>query len=130
MARLRFVQPELVRLALTEDDYIDVKVELTAGEERAAFARMTTSLEAGKAPQLNPEQVELSTLLAYIVRWSFADKDGRPVEVSESALQALDSETFRELFEAVTAHEQQVLAKKKASRDAGNKSSPTSPSPG
>ena len=125
MGRLRFVQPKVTRLQLSDGDFVDIKHELTAGEERESFARMTKSLEAGKVAQLNPEQVQLSTLVAYILGWSFTDKDGRPVEVSESAIRQLDPETFVEIHKAIEAHETALADQKKASRVDATKSSET-----
>ena len=113
MSRVRFVQPKIVRLTISDGDFIDIKNELTAGEEREAFARMTKVLEAGRRPQLDPEQVELSTLVAYVVGWSLLDAEGQPVEVMEDAFKALDSATFLEIYKAIEAHEQALALQKK-----------------
>lgn len=129
MGRLRFVQPKVVRLPLSDGDFVDIKAELTAGEERESYARMTTLLEAGKPAQLDPAEVELATLVAYIVGWSFTDAQGAPVEVSADAMKQLDNDTFTELYKAIEAHEKALVAQKKAIPAGGTASSPISPSP-
>lgn len=129
MSRLRFVHPIVVRLALSDGDFVDIKNELTAGEERASYARMTKVLEAGCRPQLDPEQVELATLVAYVVNWSFTDQAGSPVPVTESALKQLDADTFKELYTAIETHERALADQKKTSRAAAIASSAISPSP-
>lgn len=129
MGRLRFVQPSIVRLPLTEGDWIEIKHELTAGEEREVFARMTKSLEAGQRPQLDASQVQIATVLAYLVGWSFVDAAGRPVDVTEAAVKQLDTDSFKEVHAAIAAHEAAVAVKKTVSRAGANASSPTSGSP-
>ncbi len=56
--RCRFVQPEIVRLYLAENaDYIDVKKELTAGEQRHIFSGIVKAMHLGEKTTLDPDQV-------------------------------------------------------------------------
>ena len=109
MARCRFVQPETVRLALSDGDWIDVKKELNAGEQRLVFAGLVKDMHAGN-PQvtLDPKLVGLTKLTAYVVGWSFVDAAGKSVEVCEGAINALDGDTYAEIVAAVDAHEDQI----------------------
>lgn len=127
MGRLRFVQPKIVRVPLSDGDFIDIKSELTAGEEREAYAYMCKSLVAGTPPQLDPERVELASLRAYIVGWSFTDTEGQPVAVSEDSMLSIDADTFAEIYFAIVGHEKALAAKKKIAT--GNGSAPPSASP-
>lgn len=113
MGRNRFVSPRIVRLDLSDGDYLDVKYELTAGEERKSMATMVKRLEAGQAAELDPEKVELATIAGYVVGWSFTNGTGDPIPVTESAILHLTSETFTEVYQAIAAHEQRVVAEKK-----------------
>ncbi|HAM41641.1 MAG TPA: hypothetical protein DCP69_09980 [Candidatus Omnitrophica bacterium] len=89
--------------------FIDVKKELNAGEQRAVFAGMTKDVHAGDVRfALDPAQVGLTKLVAYIVGWSFVDAAGAPVPVSEGAINGLDTETFAELIAAIDAYEDGV----------------------
>lgn len=104
MGRNRFVKPLIDRLPLSDGDWIDVKHELNAGEVRRVFTEMIREQRAGSVAVINPERVGITKMLAYIVAWSFMDDNG-PVPFSEAALTHLDQDTFREIMDAVDAHE-------------------------
>jgi hypothetical protein len=117
MGRCRFVQPEIVRLPLSDGDFIDVKRELTAGETRRIYARMMRDgIVPGEKTVYVPEQVGLTKMLEYIIAWSFVDGHGAPVEFSEDALKNLDVETFREIAEALDVHQTAQEARREADR--------------
>jgi len=104
VGRNRFVRPSIDRLPLSDGDWIDVKHELNAGDVRRIFTEMIKEQHAGAAAVINSERVGVTKILAYVVQWSFEDHNG-PVPFSESALQHLDTDTFREIAEAVDAHD-------------------------
>lgn len=133
MGRHRFVKPNTVRLDVSGGDWIEVKRELNAGEHRRVFGRMVKEMKAGQSATLDPEQIGLTKLVEYIVAWSFEDDRGRSVDVSESAINNLDAETYRELQQLIDAHEDGIDAEIEARKNdqAGEKaSSPISPSAG
>jgi len=107
MGRNRFVKPQLVRLSLSDGDWIDVKRQLNAGETRAIFTEMIKEQHAGEKAVIDTARVGITKLLAYIVDWSFVDDSG-PVRFSEAALANLDNDTFREIVEAIDAHEGRI----------------------
>lgn len=109
MARNRFVKPGVVRVPLSDDDWIDLKRELTVGEARQIL--FSTLEEQGDGTfKRNLDAAIMLRLLSYIVAWSFVD-DGRPVPVSADAINALDVPTLTELISAVNAHEASVQPK-------------------
>lgn len=113
MSRCRFVQPDIVRLPLSDGDFIDVKRELNAGEQRKLFAGMVRDgVIPGEKTVLDPEQVGITKLVAYLVGWSLVDAKGAPVPVSEAALKNLDVETYTEIMTAVDTHETEQEAKR------------------
>ena len=129
-----FVDPELVRLPLPGNHFLDVKKELNAGEHRRVFAQMVRDgYTPGQKTVLDPFQVGLTKLNAYIVGWSFVDKSGKPVPFSEAALLNCNQDMFRTIVEAIEGHEQrqeEVRAEwRKKTLGGGNGSSPTSESP-
>jgi len=91
--------------AETDAEWIDVKRELTAGEQRHIFTGVVKTMDLGEKTTLDPDQVGKTKLLEYIVGWSFLGFDGQPEHVSEGAIDTLDIETYRELVAAVDAHE-------------------------
>lgn len=130
MSRNRFVIPGVVRLPLSDGDWIDVKKELNAGEARAVFADLVKTMEAGSRAQLNPKLVGQTKLAQYIVGWSFVDAAG-PIPFSVSALDNLDVDTYAELITVIDAHEEavdQARAQRKNAQDGASTSSVISPS--
>lgn len=107
----RFVQPDTVRIPLSDGDYIDIKKELNAGEERRAYAQIVKNSRAGERAELDLERVGLARLVVYVVGWSFVDDRG-PVAVSESAMLSLDVDTFKEMLDAIDAHDQAIEARR------------------
>jgi len=110
MGRLRFVQPEVVRLPLSDNDFIDIKKELTAGEQRLIFTSLVKQMSFGEKAILEPRMVGMTKILAYLVAWSFLDSEGRPVPVSESAVNNLDLDSYSEIEQAIDAHDATVEA--------------------
>jgi hypothetical protein len=117
MGRNRFVQPDTVRLDLSDGDYIDIKKELNAGENRRVFGRLVKDMRAGEAVTLEPEQVGLTKIVEYLIGWSFTDNDGRPVDLSEGAINNLDQDTYREISDAIDSHEAKVIGERLARKN-------------
>jgi len=126
MGRCRVVQPEVVRLPLSDGDYLDVKKELNAGE----YFDLITALG---------ERKPFSKIVQYVVGWSLTGLAGTPIpyalEMDEHArrdtVRALDKPTLRELIAAVDKHEaaeEAAHAAKKKTGGGAPASSPTSAS--
>jgi pectin methylesterase-like acyl-CoA thioesterase len=104
-----------VAQAMADGDYIDVVQRLNAGEEQDMFAVMVREMLAGEKVQLDPKAVQTAKVLAYLVGWSLTD-DGAPVPMSPtlsvadrlSTLRSVDGDTFREIRDAIDAHEKAV----------------------
>lgn len=129
--RSRFVKPFTDRLPLSDGDWLEVKRELTAGEQRRVFSNVVKTMVSGEKTELNPEHVGKTKILEYVVAWSFVDDKGDPVPFSSSALDGLDLESFMEIMEAVDAHDEKAEKardERKKARDGRTGSIPTSPS--
>lgn len=132
----RFVRPDIAVLKLSNGDTLTVKKRLNSGEQRAAYARMYLAGADGTV-KANPLAIGLSRITAYLLDWSLTDDDGnlvvirnQPVDAVVGALDSLDSESFVEISEAITAHEEAMQAERNAEKNgqAGeSKSSTTSP---
>jgi hypothetical protein len=136
----RFVVPETDVLTLplqegqTEADWLLVRRRLNEGERRAMFARMY--LSSNGDTHLDPQAVGISTVLAYLLDWSFTDPHGNRVAIAEkspadvaSVLDSLDPDAFKEVSVAIYAHEERWLAAKKKTLAGGNGSPAISDSP-
>lgn len=106
MARCRFVQPDVVRLSLSEGDWIDVKKELNAGENRRVFSRLVKTMHFNEKANVDPDQIGLSKVIEFLVGWSLTDVQGKPVPVSEPAINNLDAATYAEIVKLIDAHEE------------------------
>lgn len=139
MGRCRMVKPEVVRLLLSDGDFLDVKKTLNAGEYRHLIISQR-DVKADGEIRLDLEKVQIAKLLAYILGWSLIGLDDKPIPYSYdmpeaqriAAINGLDQDTYRELVQAVDAHEAQDEQERSARKNAqgGEKRSPTiSPSP-
>jgi len=117
----RFVRPDTTTLQLSDGDWLIVKTQLNAGEQREVFNRLTRNNLAidqhgiGGRMEIDPMQAGFSTVLGYLLDWSLTDDDGhkvdvknQPVEVVAAALDSLDLDSYQEIIEAVQAHEASV----------------------
>lgn len=132
MGRCRFVQPGIVRLPLSDGEWIDAKQELTAGEQRHYMAGYVIEMKAGERATVDPERVGVTRILEYVVAWSLLGFDGKPEPFSESALRAVDMDTYREIDATIDAHEVAIAVRRDARKngqDGATTSPAISPSP-
>jgi hypothetical protein len=130
--RCRFVPGDVVRLPLSGGEWIDVKKELNAGEARRVWSALVREMNAGEPTKLDPEKVGLTKVVEYVVGWSLLNADDRPEPVSESAIEGLDVDTYKEIVDAVDQHDARNEALRVARKNGrgGEKASPAiSPSP-
>jgi hypothetical protein len=103
MPRCPIVRPEIVRLALSGDDWLEVKKRLNTGEHRTMInAQYKTS---GAQFTVDLDQMGLSKVMAYAVAWSFIGLDGQPLPLTIDTIRAIDPETFAEVLSAIDAHD-------------------------
>lgn len=130
----RFVRPEQTTLQISNGDWLIVRKRLNTGENRGMFSRMTRTDEF----KVNPMQVGIATVSAYLLDWSLTDDNGKrvviadqSVEAIEKALDNLDLDSFQEIREAIEKHVEAMGAereKEKESPFTGSESSAISPS--
>lgn len=133
----RFVRPETVTLHISDGDTLVVKKRLNTGERRAMFAAMATEGEDGDL-KLNRLKVGIATILAFLVDWSLRDDEGKPVVIRDqpadiimAILDALDTDSFKEILDAIEGHERTMAAEREQEKNArrgGTESPATSPS--
>lgn len=107
----RFVRPETCILKISRGETLTVKRRLNAGEQRARFVRLYVAGADGEL-KTNPFNVGLATIGAYLVDWSLTDDDGHLVKIQGLSyeqltliLDGLDTDSFKEIREAIEAHE-------------------------
>jgi hypothetical protein len=106
----RFVRPETCILTLANGERLTVKKRLSSGEHRAMFARMYLKAADGTL-KVNPLEMGIALVTAYLIDWSFEDDDQAPVRIRglsvdelTSVLDTLAPEDFAEVREAIEAH--------------------------
>lgn len=124
-------------LMLASGEMLTVRKRLTAGERRAAMARMSTPSADGRA-HVNPLWIGLGTVHAFLVDWTVTDDEGAIVpyqglsaDDQASVLDELDPDTFDEIRAAIDAHENAMLIERREEKKrwaGGNGSSAMPPS--
>jgi hypothetical protein len=121
MPRSRVVMPETTVLHISDGDTLTVKKRLNAGESRQQLARMYRQHNGTRV--LDTLQVGMSTVLAYLLDWSLVDPSGNQIVIRDqpedaviSALDSLDPESFKEIREAIEAHERAMDAERAAKK--------------
>lgn len=130
---LCFVVPEQTRLELSGGDWILVKKRLTHGEQSDLFARLYVAGADGRF-HAHPIKSNIVTVSAYLLDWSNLQNPirGADAETIEATLRGLDPESFAEIREAITGHQQhqeQVRETEKNGKDGGKGLPGISPSP-
>ena len=118
----RFVKPEVVRLEISDQDWIEVKKELSAGEQKEMFAKSIKQMGGvvGEEPTWDMDAIILSfsKVETYLVDWSLAEEDEKgevtPVDISPESIRALDHPTFEEIEKAIDKHIESKEKEKKA----------------
>lgn len=128
----RFVRPETVVLTLDNGDQLTIRKRLTAGEQRAAYARLYTTGTDGRL-KVDPLESGISLIEAYLLDWNLCDDDDEPVVIRpdkhrapdldtlRAALDSLDHASLLEIKDAIQTHERAMTA----ARDAEKKRIPT-----
>lgn len=146
MSKSRVVSPEAVKLPISNDDWLLVKKRLSAGDQQDGFERAylrnvdgTYVVSAEGKRVVSPAASRMSIVTSYLIDWSFVGLDGKPLDIRgqpipviEAMLRALDSDSFKEIHEAIDAHdlkEAKARAELKKTLNGANESNAISPSP-
>jgi hypothetical protein len=103
-----FVEPAFTKLTLPEDQWVEVKRELTYGEEQDMYASMRRQLGPNQTPVLDPILIGQCRMEAFIVAWSFQDPNGKPVRVTPAAIRQLFPHVARAIRDLLDVHAESV----------------------
>lgn len=132
MARSNFVGNDEDTLQLQDGDYIVVKRELNVEEERNILAKMVKTAIAGEKLELDPKQLGVTKVLEYVIEWGgpgFLDEKGKIVKFSSATLNNLRGSKFKEIVDAIEAHEALQTAAREASKNEAGEISSSKISP-
>jgi len=118
--RTRLVAPAIERLTLSEGDWIEIKRELTVGEEREMYIATRRPRPADPGDPVtydyDPALLPRARAEAYLLRWSLVDAAGAPLELSRDVLDRLEPDTFQELSDTIEKHREVISEEKKRRR--------------
>lgn len=135
MGRPRGVRHDVVRLDLSDGDWIDVRRVLTVGEERDLVSLAVRGYRPDGTADLDTRLLSFLAAATYIHAWSLINLDGMaiawPVNVSVQKrveiLRQLDAPTMAEIDAAINAH-REAQATSPNGPSGGSTTGPTSPS--
>lgn len=112
-----FVQPETVRLDIPENNWIDVKKELTKGERDKSNALLIKEVRGDGRMTPDFEMMSKAEVMAYLVDWSLKDSTGKAIDIESdaarlSALNSMSEEGFDAISSAVKTHVEKMEAEK------------------
>jgi hypothetical protein len=113
--RNRFVSPDVKRLPLSDDDWIEVKERLTYKERQQLSGAMFRSVKGAADDQemgVDFARYAILRLKTWLVDWSFRDKEDKPVPLSSAAIENLDPADADEIGEALDKHIAELEAAK------------------
>ncbi len=120
MGRCRVVQPDIVRLEISDGDWLDVKKDLTYGERMQASSAVIGEIRVaggGNEGYMRPqfELAALAQILAYLVDWSLVDAGDKRIPIVTqaqklAALKSLDDASVDEIGRAIDAHAERRAA--------------------
>jgi hypothetical protein len=123
VGRVRFVQPETVRLDISDGEWIEIKKQLTWAEQQDFTNAGVDTKVSGPEISVKWGDVALQRLLIWLVDWSLLDANGKNVPISRDSISALDTETGEEIvaamnkYVAARAEEKKATAGKTSSAD-------------
>lgn len=125
-----FVKPEVVRLELSDGEWIEIKKRLTAGEQRQVTTAGMKSMNTAGMDRESRNDAEntnvninidwtammgMARAVMYLTDWSLRDVESdKPVELTPDAIRALDPDAFTEIDEAIDKHIESMEREKKA----------------
>lgn len=87
----RFINEELKKISLSDDEYVEVLSEMSVDElEKIQAAEEKTDI-----------QKSIVLLAAVVKNWNFLDKDGKPVPCTEENVRKLNIDTIASILQEI-----------------------------
>ena len=121
MPKLRFVTPNVVRLDLSDGDWIEVKEQLTYAERQRLSGAMLRTVKTGAGDNemgVDFARYAVLRLQMYLTDWSFKGEDDKPVALSAAAIENLSEDAAGEINGAIDTYLEE--------REAGKATPPSS----
>lgn len=129
----RMRRPDTALLNISRGDWLLVRKHLTAGEHRA-MCRSWMKPGVTNSDQIDPINVGWGKIVAYLLDWSFTDADDKPIVIRDkspkeigAAIDNLPPDDFKEVLDAIEAHDDAMQAERAAEKNAQAGESASSP---
>lgn len=118
MSRNRVVRPSVTRITISEGDWIEVKNELTVGEQKALEAaglKEPIMLNGRPFQPIDWAVYELERALIFLKAWNLVGGEPEgPIPLDFSGISSLDVDSFAEINQAIIKFTVDQAAKKLA----------------
>lgn len=112
--RNRFVNPDVVRLDLSDGDWVEVKAQLTYQESiELEAAGVSDTLKNGQL-SMDWKLYKMARINTWLVDWSFEDATEHRVPFTPAAVATLDPDTADEIDKVLDVHVKRLEDAKKA----------------
>lgn len=136
MPRPRGVRYDVVRLDLTDGDWIDVKKTLTVGEERDIASLAVRGYGRDGKVDIDAGKLSFLTAAHYLVNWSLLNLQGQAIvwpanlsiDKKINILRTLDGPTMREIEAVLDTHRQALTEEREKNEGSGTGPAPSSAS--
>jgi len=110
-----FVRPEVVRLAVTDKVWIEVKKRLTTGEMRDAAQAAAGMVDLQGIWRPNLAMAGITQNVSYLLDWNLVDDNDKPVVIDTdakklAALRGLPEDKYDLIETAISEHIDRVAA--------------------
>lgn len=109
MPKFRFVQPAVVRLDIGDGDWVEIKEQISYGEDQKLTGLLMQTMRPGSVAVdqevgMNYAAWAVEKLSTWLVDWSLRDADDKPVPVSKPAIENLTPEAAEAINAAINAY--------------------------
>ena len=117
MATMPFVDPETVRYPVGDEDWIEVKKFLNAGEEKKLAGAGVPSFSQGEPGKQSFELdfvgLAFARMLVYIVAWSYVDAKGNQTKPTREYIETLRTDVFDQIDAVLDKHRKAMEEERK-----------------
>lgn len=120
MARKYFVDDATKKIDLSEGDWIEVRNELSYGENLRLSTAIMERIETDEGTTaMKPNMVKFKSerMLSYITAWTVRHKDGSTAKINRQTIEDLDEEFADEIDRALDKHVEALQELKKARKE-------------
>lgn len=121
MGDSRVVLPNTTTLQISRGDWIVIRTQLNAGENKRMLKRGT--VQTGAERHIDLFDAGTAKLIAYLLDWSLAGPNGAVIPIRgldeaaiENTIDSIDPDSYTEILRAIEAHERRFADAREAEK--------------